>query len=288
MHASLPLGVQDEINSVYLTTCGPLADSTLVWGSDLELEPLEEFLAARRINERVLTSPIHVLIAAVTRALAEHPEFNTRVRGTRLESLPGVQVLVPARVHREGPVMMISLDGVEQMDLDEISRSMWSELQVLRTRSSREMRRMTSDQRSTWGQRTYRHLYARLAPFAIRIANRFRWRGFGWLDPLQTPSVLVNHLEYANGPPMTFFKPSSLPMNAAPLYVALGSGSPRVVARDNSAVIRKVAPLIVRADHRLIDTPHLARFVATLRGYLMDPTRLVESERTAKQDIGAD
>jgi hypothetical protein len=49
------------------------------------------------------------------------------------------------------------------------------------------------------------------------------------------------------------------------------------VAFGNKVVVRAVAPLLVRADHRLTDAYGLARFTATLRDHLSNPGSLEQS-----------
>jgi len=59
----------------------------------------------------------------------------------------------------------------------------------------------------------------------------------------------------------------------------MGASELRPVVIDNAIVIRKQAPLFVRADHRMINGHEAAAFINTLRGYLADPWTLVENEQ---------
>jgi hypothetical protein len=78
---------------------------------------------------------------------------------------------------------------------------------------------------------------------------------------------MINYLGQRGAPPMRFFKASRFPNDTATLNVTMGPSH-----ADGES--EPVAPLFVRADHRVVDAYQLGRFVATLRGFLADPATL--------------
>lgn len=73
---------------------------------------------------------------------------------------------------------------------------------------------------------------------------------------------------------MRSFKPSRFPSDCWTLNVTMGPTERRPVAIGENVVIRPVAPLFVRADHRVVDAYDLGKFVATLRTLLSDPRQM--------------
>jgi pyruvate/2-oxoglutarate dehydrogenase complex dihydrolipoamide acyltransferase (E2) component len=70
---------------------------------------------------------------------------------------------------------------------------------------------------------------------------------------------------------MRMYKPSKFPDESSLLSVTLGRAEQRPAVYQDRVVARRVAPLFVRADHRVTDAHVLAQFISTLRGILQDP-----------------
>ncbi len=75
----VPLTDLGNIKSVYLGSCPPTPDSSMVWGTEIETNQLEAFIAQRNRDGAVLLSAPHVLLKAVARALSQHPTLRRRV-----------------------------------------------------------------------------------------------------------------------------------------------------------------------------------------------------------------
>jgi hypothetical protein len=101
---------------------------------------------------------------------------------------------------------------------------------------------------------------------------------------------MVNDLSFRDAPPMRCYKPTRFPDESASLSVTLGPMEQKVVPRGDRFVASTVAPLIVRADHRITDAYGLGRFVGTLRQLLQNPLTLdapAELPRDHAQQVGA-
>ncbi len=56
--------------------------------------------------------------------------------------------------------------------------------------------------------------------------------------------------------------------------MTLGPAHDAPVAVEGAVVVRKVASLSVRADHRIVDARQIADFIRTLRGFLENPASI--------------
>ncbi len=264
-------------NQLYLASCGPLADPTLVWGSFIDMEPIEAFLENLRRSAPLIPSTPHILLRAVVAAIACHPHFNRRVVRRKVREIDGINVLMPLLRSSTGHVSMMYLRHAERMGLHEICQRLWM---ALRNGQSTDVpsacRDLPGNRWLGWLEGLRRYWHIRSAPIFFYLANRLRYPNLGGDGGFQQGSALVNYFAFPGGPPMHYFKPSSLPVNAPPVYVALGPTMPHVVVRDQVPTVGRVALLVVKADHRIVDAPRLAAFVATLRHFLQKPGELVD------------
>jgi hypothetical protein len=107
--------------------------------------------------------------------------------------------------------------------------------------------------------------------FRLMIAgtNWFNWPEMLWGHRTLRSGTMINYLGQRGAPPMHFFKASRFPNDTATLNVTMGPSHSDVNGMP-------VAPLYVRADHRVVDAYQLGQFVADLRQYLADPLSLEE------------
>ncbi len=241
----------------YLTACPTPADPTIIWGSDVPVAGLEAYL--RRVNAEadVLISPAHVLVRAVGRCLAEHPEFNRRVLRRRLYDFQSVNVIMPMLGSGRGPEVCLFCD-VDRKTVAEIAAEVWKQ--------ARELAKGTSE----WlrYERLFRSIPRVLRGMAMRHlllhTNWVNWPAALWGHRQLRAAAMINYLGHRGAPPMRMFKPSRFPVDACTLNVTMGP-----TESDTQA-----APLFVRADHRVVDAYQLGQFVAALRLYLTEPELL--------------
>lgn len=243
----------------YLAACRTPADPTILWGTDVPMAPMQAYLKRVNATSDVLVSAAPVLIAAVGRAIRQHPEFNRRVVRRRLYNFKSVGVLMPISTPRGPEVCLIG--DVDHKPVAELAGELW---QLCRAAAE-----------DTLPYRLDAKIF-RLLPRLIRglLFRYFLWEAnhanlpaalFG--HRLRSAGTLINYLGFQGAPPMRSFKPSRFPTDACTLNVTMGPTEKR-------ANEEPVAPLFVRADHRVVDAYQLGRFLATLRGYLADPDTL--------------
>ncbi len=254
----------------------------IVWGTTVDVEPLESFIAEERGRTGLIFSPAHVLVRAVVESLKEHPKLNRRVVGRRVYPFDGVNVLVPMLHTRSGEVGTLFLRQAHCLSLAEIARRFWSEARRNAVEVAAAPRRNRSPVRQfadALSRRIRLNWIHKMSWFGFAVANRLRvptiWR---WQQELNEAGALVNYLGFPGAPPVHSFKPSSLPMNSCSVSVTMGPSERRPAVAENAVVIRSQAPLFIRADHRMVNAYEAAEFISTLRKHLLNPWGLVEND----------
>lgn len=243
-------------------------DPTMVWGTDVDARGLQEYIAACNAAGGVLVSAAHVLVVAVGRALVQFPQLNCRVVGRRIYRFRDVNVrlMIYSRLRHE--VDIVLLTRVEQQSVRQVAEWLWQrQLEFARGQSpvERDKRRLRS--LPAW--------LLHLVLVAHRAMHRtFRLPSLGRLDALTSSPVVVNHLGFSGAPPLRMYKPSRFPDESAHLSVTMGAIEPRPVVHAGEVQIQPVAPLFVRADHRLTDACVLGQFVEAVRTLLAHPDRI--------------
>src|SRR5262245_46744982 len=106
----------------YLSVCKTPSDPTIVWGTEVRMEPLEAFLRQKNATGSVLLSPAHFLFKNVARAMDKHREFNRRVTSRRIYEYKAVNVLVPIFNKGGSEINTMLLENVPDMSLEEIAQ----------------------------------------------------------------------------------------------------------------------------------------------------------------------
>lgn len=260
----VPLEQTPTWSLYYLSACPTPSDPTITWGTDVPVTALQSFVRGANANSRVLISPAHVLVQAVGRCLAEHPEFNRRIVGRRLYEFRQVNLLMPVLGGQHGPEVCL-LCEVDRKPLAEIARDLWQHARELAQGSSRYQR----------DERLFRRLPGVLRSWIFRLVvrgtNAINWPAALWGHRTCRAGTMVNYLGHRGAPPMRMFKASRFPSDVTTVNVTMGPA-------ESNGVGEAVAPLFVRVDHRVVDAYQLGQFVGDLRRYLMEPERLAEGE----------
>lgn len=288
----VPVAELGLMKCVYLSDRRAHRDPTIVWGTQVPAQPLVEFASteSRRLN--VFLSPAHVLVAAVSRSIAEHPRMNRKVIGRRVYDYRHINVIVPQLNTQDDQVEGVFIPETERKTLADIGRHLLTASRERALQTAANRRREA--ELPAWRLRLKQFLNsARLnwvrtmMPVGLAVVNQFRRPAMAWSQDFNAISAMVNLLSYPGGaPPMLTYKPSSLPMNAALINVTMGGPEWRAVVLDGQVVAQRVAPLFVRVDHRICHAHELAAFLGTLCAYLAEPRRLqgepaVEASRAA-------
>jgi 2-oxoacid dehydrogenases acyltransferase (catalytic domain) len=283
----VPLTELGWSNVIYLADGRGHRDRTMVWGTSVELDHMDEFLAVQSRESNRMISVVHVLIKAVSRSLREHPRLNRRVIGRRVHPYEGTSIVVPIRRPTDGVVDVVFFRDGESLTLADVASRMWDEareraLSVARERRAERDGTPFRKWLRNWVARWQLEIYKQMAGFCFGVNNQLRLPSWAPFDTeINGANAFVNFLGFAGAPPMISYKPSCLPTNSFGVSVTMGLPEQKPVVHDGQIVIRKVAPIFVRVDHRLVNGHQTGEFVATLRNHLTNPWSLVEPKSNA-------
>lgn len=252
------------INHQYLSQ-GARSDSTMVWGTDVDAEGLSDFIVEKNRSSKVLISAAHVLLQAVARSLAQFPQLNCRVIRGRIYRFRNVNVRMIAYNARKADVDILTIEQAHQLSLDDIGQFLWnSQLRIAAGNHADHLDKTWL----TWGPAVTRRWGSRLFWWLDRNCRLPR---LGRIDRHLDSAVVVNHLGFPGAPSMSTYKPSKFPDESSLLSVTMGRIEERPVVHEGRVVARRVAPLFIRADHRITDAYLLGKFVAALNDALTAP-----------------
>lgn len=267
-------------NLYYLHASEPNpSDPTIVWGSDVEVDPLQAYLRNRNRQADVLFRPVHLLLQAVSLAIEKYPEFNRRVVGRRVYEYRDINLRLALHDQRAGGVGVLLLTKMNERSLQEIAQLVWSkslEFTMGRNPEARDCRRL---------RRVPSWLFHILWNAYHWLDARFCLPTLGRLEELRSGAVFVNDLSFRGAPPMRFYKPSRFPDESSSVSVTLGPSEVKVVVHNGTPQVANVAPLIVRADHRLVDAFQVSQFVATIRDNLQHPAVMEELKEPSDHGV---
>ncbi len=273
----------DEIgwsNLVYLADRRAYRDPTMVWGTSMEMDGMDEFLKISSRQSNRIISIVHVLITAVFRSLCECQKLNRRVLNRKVFPYDGVSLVVPIRRASDGVVDLIYIRHGESLALEDVATRIWEEVRSRSVDAAQTMRKkeqespLTRRRARLWLNIRLRTLQS-VVGFFFGLTNRIRLPSFsGCSDEINGANAVVNYLGFAGAPPMIAYKPSCLPSNSFGVQVTMGASEEKVVVRDNQIVRRTIAPVFVRVDHRLVNGFEAGQFIATLKRYLENPSSL--------------
>ena len=268
-------------NLHYLYGCRRPGDPTMVWGTEVGAEQLVAYVRSRNRCSKTLISVAHVLAQAVGRTLVRHPELNRRIVGRRIYDFRDVNVRMMTFNRKHGEVEVLLIRNVDTLSLERIARILWKNQHRAASGDTMDhedktwLRSRFPGPLLGWVVRTYLYLDSR---FNLPKVDR--------IDRIACSPVLVNYLAFSGAPPMRAYKPSNYPHESSTLSVTMGRVEPKPVIRDGQVVVGQVAPLFVRADHRIASAYHLAQFTGTLRRLLTDPAQM-ERTGTDQDEAGS-
>jgi hypothetical protein len=268
LEPAIPSDQNPPFNTYYLEGCRPAGDPTMVWGTEIRTSALDEFIQERNRTGRVLVSTAHALIKAVGIALREHPKLRRRVIRRRVYQFRESSILLSMQHAREKRAEVLLVRDVDQLTLTEIAEKIWDAHRSAAQGcfkydgESRFMRRMPGPVRRL------------VLGFNFWAINSLNLPAVEFTERQRCAAAMVNYLSFPGAPPLRSYKPSRFPTDGCLINVTMGPSEDRPVVEDGAVVARTVAPLLVRADHRVCDAVELGRFVELLRSLLLDPARL--------------
>ena len=254
-------------NMNYLYGCPTPADPTIVWGTDVDCTDLQAHLKQLNAESSVLITPVHVLLRATACAMARHAEFNRRVLRRSIYQYRQINLLLPFRKRQSADTDVMVLEKVDRKSLVEIARELWQHQQ------DAARGEFVFDRQGSLGlsRRMTRRLFYRMH---LWLANGMNLPAREHSKRHRTAAAIVNYLGFKGAAPLRSFKPSRAPYDGVPLSITMGAVEPRPAAVNGEVVVRPIAPLFVRADHRIVDAHDIGLFAAALREFIGNPAAM--------------
>ncbi|MFW6168892.1 MAG: 2-oxo acid dehydrogenase subunit E2 [Planctomycetota bacterium] len=271
----IPVSQLPFYNLHYLYGCRPPSDPTIVWGTDIPASQLNEYVKNCNCHGKTLISVAHVLARAVGRALQQHPQLNCRVVGRRIYEFRGVNLRMMTYNRQSNEVEVLLLRNADTLSLERIARIIWKN-------QHRAAHGNTPDHEDkSWLRKRFPGpLLGWIIRAYLYFDSKFNLPKVDRIDRIACSPVLVNYLAFSGAPPMRAYKPSSYPHESSTLSVTMGRVEQTPVVQDGKVEVGPVAPLFVRADHRIANAYQLARFVETIRRFMMNPARMESHDAT--------
>ena len=256
-------------NRFYLhASAASRSDPALVWGTEIEAGALQSFLRERNRDGRVVITPIHLLIRATALALAQYPDMNVRIVGRRIYNFRDINIRMAFFHRRNRDIDLLKISRADHKSLDEIAQEVWNGL-LQAGRNERDRDRDLARLRRLPG-----FFFRSLMRFYNFLDRHFRLPRLGRLTETREGCATVNDLSFPGAPPMRSYKPTRFPDGSDSLNLTIGPIETKVVERAGQFASVVVMPLVMRADHRIVDAYVGGRFLALVRDLLNEPQRL--------------
>ena len=256
-------------NMLYLSARGQGGpDPTIAWTSEIEWQPLQDFIQEFNQHHHRLISTSHVLAQAVGWAIGQHPHLNRRVVGRRVYQFKNCNISLTTRIPNDDEVKVIQIQDADKKTVGQFAYIVFKkQLGYIRGNSPecKDLNRLgrIPGWLFRWSVRTVDWLDRHLPLPTL-----------GRIDRLRESVVLVNDYSHPRFPTMRSYKPSRLPNESKTISVTLGKAEAKVHWEGDRAVKKMVAPLVVRIDHRVADGVQLAEFISTIGSLLADPAQM--------------
>ena len=274
----LPWRETPFFNMLYLSARGQGGpDPTISWTSEIEWEPVQDFIREFNQKHHKLISASHVLTQAVGWAIGQHPHLNRRVVGRRVYQFKKCNVSLTTRIPNDDEVKVIQIQEADKKTVGQIAYIVFKkQLGYIRGSSAecKDLKRL-------------RKVPGWILRWSLRtldwLDRNIRLPMMGRIDRLRESVVLVNDYSHPRFPTMTSYKPSRLPNESKTISVTLGKAEEKVHWEGDRPVKKLVAPLIVRVDHRVADGVQLAEFIATISDLMANPAQMQDKSNSSTQ-----
>ncbi|HRC54428.1 MAG TPA: 2-oxo acid dehydrogenase subunit E2 [Kofleriaceae bacterium] len=242
---------------------GPPSDAQIYGALDVDAGPTLAFLARARAAGHHVTVT-HLVGKAVAHALAEVPDLNVRIRGSRAVTRSSIDIFFITAVQGGHDLSGVKVPHVSERPVVEVAAELARRAARLKAGEDREFSR---------SKKVMDHLPQPLLRAALRAtayltnALQLELPMLG-LHPSPFGSAMVTSVGMFGLP--QGFAPLAW-MYDVPLLVLVGEVSERAEVVDHQVVPRQVLPLTATIDHRYVDGWHVSRLVRAFRDYLAAP-----------------
>lgn len=255
----------------------PSGDPYLCFTADVTIEAALRFLDAHEREHGVRAGLQHLVTAAVARCLHEMPALNVRIVGREFYQLDRVDIAVPVQLggigSRDDQTGLTIVHGVDKLTLAQIA-------EATRARVGEERAGAANLTGTGLVRRIARHAPRALEATANLASRALRYPAtYSLLGPWSNVSTGVTNIGAVfQLPDGARFRSVSLTMPARLGHIAsafaLAPACEAPVVEAGVVVARRVLPITMVLDHRVIDGFGAAKLGSRMAELLLEPTSL--------------
>jgi chloramphenicol O-acetyltransferase len=242
---------------------GPPDDPQVYGILEFDATPLQHYMeAARAAGHRV--TPTHFVGRAIARALHEVPDFNVRIRGSKVIPRETVDVFFIAAVEGGRELSGVRIDRTDEKSILEVADELLERATSMKQGNDQEFSK-AKKQISAMPRRLLRPAMKLSAWIAGDRNKSIKLLGvkaspFG---SAMVTSIGMFGIPQGFAPLARFYR--------VPLLVLVGEITPKPMAIDGRVEIRPALPLTATIDHRYADGWHISQLIKPFKAYLEDP-----------------
>lgn len=245
---------------------------------EIDMEPVMALLPEYEKKHGVKITPAHLVGKATAFCMNKRPEINGMIRGSKIYLRDSVTLFYQVNIPGEGTdkVKKATLSGctieqAETLSVASISNSIKGKALRVRSGEDKEIKKsLDLFKIMPWWFSKY---YLNLASFLIYGLN-LNLSMFGFpKDPFG--SVMITNIGSLG---IDIAWAPLCPYTRVPLLLAVGNIQQKPWAIDGEVKVRKIMPVAVTFDHRLIDGIHASQMAADFKKCFSEPEKYLLNE----------
>jgi len=242
---------------------GPPNDPQIYGAMEIDATNLRAFMERSRAAGHRVT-PTHLVGRAVALSLREVPDFNMRVRGSKMFPRETVDVFFITAVEGGRSLSGVRVDRSDQKPVFEVAAELAERAGAMKQGDDPEFAKT---------KRMMEAMPLRVLRAAMRLS--------AWLAGDRDRSIKALGVKASpfGGAMITSVGMFGLPLGFAPLarfykmplLVLVGEITDKPVAVDGRVEVRPVLPITATIDHRYADGWHISQLLTPFKAYLADP-----------------
>ncbi|MBT5092707.1 MAG: hypothetical protein HOM21_00595, partial [Halobacteriovoraceae bacterium] len=240
---------------------------------EIDMTEVDKALPGYCEKHGVKITPAHLVGRAISRCMQARPEINGMIRGSRIFLRKHVALFYQVNIPGSGEdkVKKATLSGAviheaENLSTSEIAKKLKEKASNIRTGKDAEMKKnMDVFKILPWW---FVRFYLDIASFLMYGLNL----NLSFLGIPKDPfgSVMITNIgslgiDVAWAP--------LCPYTRVPLLLTVGATGDKVVAIDGKAEVRRILPISITFDHRLIDGIHASHMAAEFKKCFAEPEK---------------
>jgi chloramphenicol O-acetyltransferase len=244
---------------------GPPDDPQVYGILEFDATPMQRYMERARAQGHRVT-PTHFVGRAIATALHEVPDFNVRIRGSKVIQRETVDVFFIAAVEGGRELSGVRIDRTDEKSILEVADEVKDRATAMKAGNDQEFAKAKKQigAMPRWLLRPAMRFSAWIAGDRNKSINLLGVKASPFGSAMVT-SIGMFGIRQGFAPLARFYR--------VPMLVLVGEITAKPVAIDGRVEIRPVLPLTATIDHRYADGWHISQLIKPFKAYLEDPER---------------